>query len=60
MKSQVLWCIPVIPVLRRLRQEELEFEASLGYIARPLSQNQSKNTPVAGRRIRRKQTRPES
>jgi hypothetical protein len=26
--------VPVIPAYRRLRQEDLEFEANLGYIAR--------------------------
>jgi hypothetical protein len=28
-------CPPVIPTLRRLRQEDGEFEVNLGYIARP-------------------------
>jgi hypothetical protein len=32
--SQVWWLTPVIPALRGLRQENQEFEASLGYIAR--------------------------
>jgi hypothetical protein len=29
--GQVWWYIPVIPTLGRLRQEDLKFEASLGY-----------------------------
>jgi hypothetical protein len=33
------WCTPVIPVLRELRQEDLELGASLGYIERPVSKN---------------------
>jgi hypothetical protein len=28
------WYIPVIPALRRLRQEDYEYEASLNYIAK--------------------------
>jgi hypothetical protein len=33
------WHIPIIPAFRRLREEDLEFKASLSYIARlcPLS-----------------------
>jgi hypothetical protein len=29
------WCMPVIPALGRLRQEDLEFLTSLTYTARP-------------------------
>jgi hypothetical protein len=29
------WYIPVIPVLRRLRQKDSRLKANLGYIARP-------------------------
>jgi hypothetical protein len=28
------WFIPISPILRRLRQEDREFKASLGYIER--------------------------
>jgi hypothetical protein len=28
------WHIPIIPTLRRLTQEDLEFDSSLGYIVR--------------------------
>jgi hypothetical protein len=30
----VWWCIPVIPALRRVRQEDHKFKTSLSYIAR--------------------------
>jgi hypothetical protein len=30
----VWWCISVIPALRRQRQEDLEFKASLGWKVR--------------------------
>jgi hypothetical protein len=32
--NQACWCIPVFPALRRLKQEDREFEVSLSYIER--------------------------
>jgi hypothetical protein len=38
----VRWYIPVIPALRRLKQKDLKFKASLGYIVRPVSKKKKK------------------
>jgi hypothetical protein len=35
----VWWYTNVIPVLKRLRQEDPEFKTNLGYIARPFLNN---------------------
>jgi hypothetical protein len=36
------WCMPVIPALLRLRQEDHKFKTSLGYIARPCLEKKKK------------------
>jgi hypothetical protein len=38
------WLVPVIPALRRMRREDDEFQASLGYIVRPCLKKK-KNPP---------------
>jgi hypothetical protein len=39
-----LGCIPVIPALQRLRQDDLELETSLGYIISKI--NKQTNKPI--------------
>jgi hypothetical protein len=38
-----VWYIPVIPALRRLKHEDLGFEAGLGYIVRPYLKKEEEN-----------------
>jgi hypothetical protein len=40
----VWWHTPVIPGVRRLRQENHQFEASMGYIVKPCLKTTTKNT----------------
>jgi hypothetical protein len=44
----VWWNTPVIPVLRKLRQEDCEFQASLGYIVKTLLKNENSIYRVGG------------
>jgi hypothetical protein len=34
-RSWAWWCIPVIPALKRWKQKDQEFKASMSYMARP-------------------------
>jgi hypothetical protein len=49
-KETHMWCTPIIPALRRLRHEDCEFKASLGYIVR-LSLKQTSNKTIASWRV---------
>jgi hypothetical protein len=40
----VWWCTPIISAFERLRQEDCEFKAGLGYIARPGLKNKTTTT----------------
>jgi hypothetical protein len=40
--NQTWWCTPVIPALESLRQENGDFEASVGYREGPCSREESK------------------
>jgi hypothetical protein len=36
--------MPIIPALRKLRQEDYKFEVRLGYLSRPCPRNKTKQT----------------
>jgi hypothetical protein len=44
--GQVWWYMPVIPALRRWRQEDREFQTNLGYMARPYLKKKQKTLSV--------------
>lgn len=47
--SDVVVCVHVVPLLRKLRQEEREFKASLGSMVRPcLKKQKAKQNETKG------------
>jgi hypothetical protein len=42
LNSQVWWCKPIIPALRRLTQEDLEFHASLSQTNKVLGSGETR------------------
>jgi hypothetical protein len=53
--SQTWWFTPVIAALGKLRQEVLEFKASLGYITRSYLKTKSKEKENSGAVIKRRE-----
>jgi hypothetical protein len=45
------WFTPVILALGRLKQEDLEFEASLATQGEPISKNQNKQTKIPSSQV---------
>jgi hypothetical protein len=48
LRSLAWWCMPVIPALRRWRQEGLQFQARIGFTARPYLNNKDEKTSPQG------------
>jgi hypothetical protein len=60
--DQAWWYSPIIPALRRLRQENLKFKTRLGYIGRPCHKKPNKaekGPPESWVRVFRVSLRPE-
>jgi hypothetical protein len=47
LRSRAWWYTPLIPVLRRQKQEDHEFKISLGYLVRPSLKKKAKVPGVA-------------
>jgi hypothetical protein len=48
---QAWWFMPIIPAFGRLRQENLDFETSLGYIVETVSQKKKKKKKIGPLRL---------
>jgi hypothetical protein len=48
--GQVWWCTPTALALGRLRQEDLEFKGSMGYIVRPCLKTKRKKERKIGKK----------
>jgi hypothetical protein len=58
--SRLWWFTPVIPAFRRLRQEDREFEASLGYITASKKNKNKKRQRHGGQERERERERDQS
>lgn len=44
--DQIHWHTPMIPLFKRLLKEDQKYQASLGYIARPLLEKQNQGLEI--------------
>jgi hypothetical protein len=50
-QSQMCWYVPVIPALGSLKQEDFEFDVSLGYTARLCLKTKQKKNNMKSREL---------